>query len=578
MKIEFIRANGFVYMRYHVIAIDFDGTLAWRESVSAETIEVLRKVKETGRKLALVTGREMADLERIFPEYKVFDYIVAENGALIYYPENSNEVLLGQPPPEGFIIELKNRGVKPISVGKVIVATWEPYETTALEIIKQSGIERQVIFNKGAVMILPPGINKATGLQSLLQSRNFSIHNTIAIGDAENDSAMLDVAEYSVAVNNALPALKQRADFVTTGIAGDGVRELLLKIMEDEHAEVSERLTRHYVHLGTINDNQDYRISPYRAGILLGGVSEGGKSTFAAAIAESLAAAGYQFCLVDPEGDYLNLPGTVVLGNDDTAPAAEEITELLRNPQQNLVICLLAVPMTDRPVFFGKLLKVLLEVRKTYGHPHWLLLDEAHHIITSQAMAEREIPLGGLANFILVTTSPDALNRTLLSQVKTVITVGDNERYIIEQFCEVTGYPAPVNIPRLATGEAGVWDIDSGREPYIVRYKPPDQLQQRHKRKYARGDMGNDSFIFTGPQNKLQLKANNLMMFIQMAEGIDDDTWLYHLQRSDYKNWALQSVKDASLADIIEKAENSYPDARATKKRIFDYIRENYTT
>ena len=101
---------------------------------------------------------------------------------------------------------LKAKGVAPISVGKVIVATWEPHHNTALDVIKDYGIERQVIFNKGAVMILPPGINKATGLQTLLQRLNYSEHNIVAIGDAENDSAMMRVVECPVALSNALPA------------------------------------------------------------------------------------------------------------------------------------------------------------------------------------------------------------------------------------------------------------------------------------------------------------------------------------------------------------------------------------
>lgn len=196
---------------------------------------MLRQVKESGRKLILVTGRELTDLRSVFTAYQLFDYIVAENEALIYNTTTGEERLLRHPPTDSFVTELKRRGIYPLSVGKVIVATWEPHEKTVLDVIKQSGLELQVIFNKGAVMILPPGINKAIGLDALLTSLHLSARNTVAIGDAENDSAMLEMAEYAVAVKNALPALKEKADIVTTADSSAGVGELLLKTIKDEH-------------------------------------------------------------------------------------------------------------------------------------------------------------------------------------------------------------------------------------------------------------------------------------------------------------------------------------------------------
>ena len=62
------------------------------------------------------------------------------------------------------IAKLKKRGVKPLSVGRSIVATWEPHQATELDVIKKLGLELEIIYNKGAVMILPSGVNKATGL------------------------------------------------------------------------------------------------------------------------------------------------------------------------------------------------------------------------------------------------------------------------------------------------------------------------------------------------------------------------------------------------------------------------------
>src|SRR4029079_6900261 len=98
-----------------------------------------------------------------FTRLDLFDRVVAENGALVYTPATGEEKLLGERPPDDFIADVARRGASGMSVGRVIVATWEPHETAVLEAIRDFGLELQVIFNKGAVMVLPSGINKATG-------------------------------------------------------------------------------------------------------------------------------------------------------------------------------------------------------------------------------------------------------------------------------------------------------------------------------------------------------------------------------------------------------------------------------
>src|SRR6185436_19155803 len=137
-----------------------------------------------------------------FPQIGVFDLCVVENGALLYVPSTGERRELGEPPPQALVDTLRARGV-PISVGRSIVATVEPHETVVLQTIRSLGLEHPVIFNKGAVMILPPGINKASGLRHALNELGLSARNLVAAGDAGNDHALLDAAEYSVAVANA---------------------------------------------------------------------------------------------------------------------------------------------------------------------------------------------------------------------------------------------------------------------------------------------------------------------------------------------------------------------------------------
>ena len=562
-------------MRYHILASDYDGTIAQDEMVSDDTVEKLKQLKISNRKIALVTGREMPDLERVFPNFKVFDYIVAENGALIYNTATSTEELLGPAPDMAFVQELKKRGVAPLSVGKVIVATWEPHQNTVLDVIKEFGYERQIIFNKGAVMILPPGINKATGLQALLEKLNLSEHNAVAVGDAENDSAMFSIAECAVAVSNALPALKETVDLVTEGDHGTGVGELIDKLIANDLSEVSDKMIRHFLQLGTMKDDTPFLLNPYRSGILLSGVSGGGKSTFTVAVTEVLSSKNYQYCLIDPEGDYVELPNAVVMGNGKTLPTIEEMISLLKTPKQNVVISLLSVAMDERPALFAKLLGAIIELRKLYAHPHWLLVDEAHHLLPPGVDGSL---FANLNNFMLISYSPDKMCSDIVNKAGMVITLGENAAYPIEQFCQVRKIEPPKNIPSLQKGEACIFNLEAkNKKPFVITVNKPQQLQQRHKRKYATGDMGSNSFVFTGKTGKLKLKANNLIMFAHIAEGIDNATWKYHLQNGDYTHWFRDTVHDDDLATISQEAEKE-KNAEESKKKILVYINQKYTT
>ncbi|HEY3593252.1 MAG TPA: HAD-IIB family hydrolase, partial [Polyangiaceae bacterium] len=155
-------------MRYFVLASDYDETLAHDSTVSESTLAAISRLTDSARKMVLVTGRTLDELLTVFPNVHVFERIVAENGAVLYNPATRERQLLAEAPPGKFIAELTARGVDPIQVGDVIVATREPHETTVLATIRDLGMGHQVIFNKGAVMVLPPGVDKGTGLKAAL--------------------------------------------------------------------------------------------------------------------------------------------------------------------------------------------------------------------------------------------------------------------------------------------------------------------------------------------------------------------------------------------------------------------------
>jgi hypothetical protein len=212
---------------FEALACDYDGTIARDGVVAPATIEALRELRGSGRKLLLVTGRLLEDLLRIFGHTELFERVVAENGAVLYRPATGEYLDLSTPPPARFVELLRQRGVRPLEIGHVIVATREPQEVRVLQVIRTLGLELQVIFNKGAVMVLPTGVNKATGLKRALKELGLAPQAVVAVGDAENDHAFFDFCGFSVAVANALPAVREHADFTTNAPNGAGVVELI---------------------------------------------------------------------------------------------------------------------------------------------------------------------------------------------------------------------------------------------------------------------------------------------------------------------------------------------------------------
>jgi hydroxymethylpyrimidine pyrophosphatase-like HAD family hydrolase len=149
---------------------------------------------------------------RVFPQVELFDRVMAENGALLYRPADQSAT------PAGRTTTGAVRGGPARARGRSVVGRpgdrgpWHPNETTVLEVIRELGLELEIVFNKGAVMVLPPGVNKASGLVAALAELGLSLHNSVGVGDAENDHAFLSLCEVSVAVAaNALPALKEPA-------------------------------------------------------------------------------------------------------------------------------------------------------------------------------------------------------------------------------------------------------------------------------------------------------------------------------------------------------------------------------
>jgi len=385
-----------------------------------------------------------------------------------------------------------------------------------------------------------------------------------------------------VAVENALPALKERADFITAGSHGAGVEELIEKLLSDDLAGLAPRLKRHQILLGRTEQGKAFYLESYGSKLIIAGPSGGGKSTTIAAIVERLVEAQYQVCLFDPEGDYDEFDKFVTLGGPQRVPGTSEILEVLNSRAHSLGINLLGVSLADRPAMFMSMLSRIQELRAKTGRPHWIIVDEAHHLLpASLDSAGLTIPKE-LSSFALVTVHPDQVARPILSSINGIIAIGPQPGEVIARF----GAGAGKDLHRTAlpdapqgSGEVIVWQFSESAQPVKVTVEPAKAELRRHRRKYAAGELGEDkSFYFRGPEKKLNLRAHNMNMFAQLAEGVDEETWAHHLRNSDYSRWLRDSVKDTAIADEVAAIErNGALKSAESRTQIVDAIRKHYT-
>lgn len=544
-------------MRYLALATDYDGTLAVEGKMSAEAVAAIERLRLSGRRAILVTGRRLDDLRAVCSHLDLFDYVVAENGGVVYAPHTRETTLLGPTPPRAFIDRLNGLGVDRLEVGQVLVATWVPHHTTVLGVVQEMGLELLIVFNRSAVIVLPAGVNKSTGLEYALRQLGLSFHEAVGVGDAENDHSFLRRCECAVAVANAVPSIRSLAAFVTRHEAGRGVAELVDELIANDLVRMQGELPQNRIPIASQPDGGAITIPPYGVNILIAGPSGSGKSTLTAGIVERLVEHAYQVCIVDPEGDYGTLQEVVMLGSPQHAVSLNEALSILEDPKINLDVNLLGVKLADRPQYFAHLWASLGTLRVRTGRPHWIVLDEAHHLMP----LESGHLAGGLpprlGETILVTVHPEHLPRAILAMMDVVIAVGRSPERTLRRFGEAAGRALDWRgEAQHRTGQIAVWFVGREDPPSVARSIPPARDRIRHRRKYAEGDMRLRSFYFRGPGGRHNLKAQNLAIFSQIAEGIDEDTWLYHLHRGDYSRWFRHAVNDRYLADQAERVEN----------------------
>jgi hydroxymethylpyrimidine pyrophosphatase-like HAD family hydrolase len=559
------------------LAVDYDGTLATNGLVDDATLDALIRLRQSGRRIVLVTGRLLEPLLAAFPQVGLCDLVVAENGALLYDPDTRTERPLADPLPREFAEKLTERGVPIREAGRVIIVTCIPYEALVLETIRDMSLELQIVFNKGAVMVLPTGINKASGLRTALLELGLSPHNAVGVGDAENDEAFLRLCDASAAVDNALETVKKQVDIVLSGRASVGVVELIEQLIADDLQALYDRADRTIL-LGSKIDAGDVRIPVYGTRVLVTGESAGGKSKLAVGVLQQLIEREYQTMVIDPEGDYQSIGGPIVLGTLERAPTTEQVMEVIGKSDKSCIVSLFAAKTEEQPVLFSRLYAALQNHRAHTGKPHWSIVDEAHYPISGSWKPIDELRLEDYRGVMYVTAFPEQMPRTILRAIDLFVAISKEPAQLLQKYCDLVGEETPKLEPSSDSHahRAIAWWRGRGL-PFWFRRLPPCGEQQRHQHKYFDGDMDPaDRFYFRGVKGALNLATGNLRTFMQLAAGVDDETWLYHLSRGDYARWFRDKIQDEELATVTEQLQHTGVSAEGSRRQVLNEIQKLY--
>lgn len=535
-------------MHFLALAVDYDGTIAENGSVPPQVCASLTTLKNSGRKLLLVTGRELQALKHHFPHLDLFDLVVAENGALLYDPVTDTEELIAEPASMNLVSRLRGKGVSPLSVGRSVIATWHPWEEAVINSIRELGLELQMTFNKDAIMVLPPGVNKASGLAAALRTLGICELNVVGVGDAENDHSFLSICGCSAAVSNAIDSIKASADVCLSLDHGRGVCELVDMLLEKDATLVP--IERIGLELGQTLDAHKVWM-PAESVLLVIGNSGSGKSSYVTWLTERMVQAHQGFCIIDPEGDYLTLEDAVTVGGLTVPPTTEESVHHLLQAQLNVVVSALALDPPARIQLFGEMLPFIQDLRRVSGRPYWLIVDEAHYMLPHCAVW----PPGFLGNMgaIIVAVDFDQVCPAVLEGVNVLVTLGSTARELVEQFAKRIQRRCP-DFPERSPGPefACLWDLRNDKEVVLLNQLRPTQKHHRHSGKYVAGDVGAwHAFRFS----TLCQSASNLTEFLSLSTRLEDTALRGYMNAGDFSKWFREIIRDDVLANKTHQVE-----------------------
>lgn len=264
-----------------LIALDLDGTLFNNQSqISAHNIDTIKKANEAGTMVVISTGRPYSGLPFEQLKGSGIRYAITTNGSAIYEIE-SGKCLFEEAMNEDIILPILDflltkdihmdafiggKGYTPVqcvaagqklanppALKHYILNTRVRVDNLPLfihenqlkvqkmtlnfypdgDIFKDREEVRKYLESNPAVTTVSGGynnleftradVNKGVGLQKMAQLLDIPVAQTMAVGDTENDLAIIRAAGVGVAMGNATAAVKSAADYITTSNDEDGV-------------------------------------------------------------------------------------------------------------------------------------------------------------------------------------------------------------------------------------------------------------------------------------------------------------------------------------------------------------------
>jgi hypothetical protein len=368
-------------MRFSVLALDYDGTIARDGVLDPEVRAAIAEVRAQGISVVIASGRVLSDLEQVAGDLGFVDAVVAENGAVLRF-SNGHTRVLGHPPPEVFLAEVRRRGIA-FSTGQCILEAEAAPAQSILAVIRDLELPLVLLFNRKRLMVLPQSTSKATGLRAVLKALRLSVHNAIGIGDAENDHDLLMACELGVAAAWGSRALQAVAEEVLQGDAPGAVAAYIRQAARRGKLP-PDRLYRRTVTVGTTRDGQPVCLPIRGYNVLVTGGPQSGKSWGTGLLCEQLILQDYCVWVVDPEGDYStleSLPGVAVMGGGASPPGLGALEQALRHPDISVVVDLSHVPFQEKREHVNSLLSMLASHRRSTGLPQAIVIDETHYLL-----------------------------------------------------------------------------------------------------------------------------------------------------------------------------------------------------
>jgi phosphoglycolate phosphatase-like HAD superfamily hydrolase len=438
-------------MMFKALACDYDGTLASHDRIGEEALAALARARGAGVRLVLVTGRTFFELIRVCEPLDLFDVVVAENGGVLYFPATGVMRDQAPPPPPRLLAELDRRGV-PFQVGRVVVGTWRPEEPRVRGALAALGFSLEVVYNRAALMLLPPGISKGTGVAQAIRALGLSFHDVLGLGDAENDLDFFEACGWTACPINAVPELKDKADWIFPNEDGASVAQAITGPILSGLLPVA-RSRRHRVALGWSAETSEEVAIPERGvNVLIQGDPLSGKSWLAGVLVERLLARRYAVCVIDPEGDYhvlAPLPGVSWTEVADRAGWERALERLDHDPQACVVLDLSTLPQARKIELIEAGLERIRERRQRRGTPHWVVLDEAHYSLHREGIADQALGFED-KGFCLVTYRASGLRDSVLKAVDVFLFARTTARRSWTSSAPSSGdrRPAPPTRPR----------------------------------------------------------------------------------------------------------------------------------